>query len=365
MPRNKLLSNLVLLPLSKIYGLVVAVRNQLFERNVLKQTRFDIPVVVVGNIAVGGTGKTPHVEYITSLLRESFNVGVLSRGYRRKTKGFILASRRSTPDDIGDEPYQIFQKYGHDVTVAVCESRVEGINKMREVNGSINMMVLDDAFQHRYVKPAVSVVLTEYSRPVFADALLPYGRLREPASAVNRADIVIVTKCPGNMTPMEYRMFKENLSLFPYQKLFFSRYLYGHLVPVFPEVCKSVPFLEWLTENDSILIVTGIANPRPFVRHIRRFKAKVRLIRFPDHAAYNHAEMEAISRKFDNMNGNKRLVLTTEKDAVKLAHSPYFPHKLKNITYYMPVSVDFVGTQPDEPTFDATLRKLITGSHPY
>lgn len=359
MARNKLLSKLILLPLSKLYGLGVAVRNQLFERNVLRQTEFDIPVIVIGNIAVGGTGKTPHVEYVVNLLRDRYNVGVLSRGYKRKTKGFVHATRRSTPEDIGDEPYQIFQKYGNDVSVAVCEKRVEGIGRLREVNGDINLMVLDDAFQHRYVKPSVSVVLTEYSRPVFTDHLMPYGRLREPASAVSRADMVIVTKCPGGMTPMEYRMFKENLSLFPYQKLFFSRYVYGHLVPVFAENCNSVPYLDWLTENDAILIVTGIANPRPFVRHIRRNKAKVRLIRFNDHVNFSHSDMEAIKRKFDTMNGKHRYVLTTEKDAVKLAHSPYFPHKLKAVTFYMPVSVDFVSPQPDEPTFDDSLRKLI------
>ena len=190
---------------------------------------------------------------------------------------------------------------------------------------------------------------------------MPYGRLREPASAINRADMVIVTKCPANMTPMEYRMFKENLSLFPYQKLFFSRYVYGHLVPVFAENCNHVPYLDWLTDSDAVLIVTGIANPRPFVRHIRRYKAKVRLIRFGDHVNFNHADMEAIKRKFDAMNGKKRFVLTTEKDAVKLAHNPYFPHALKAVTFYMPVSVDFVSQQPEEPTFDASLQKLISG----
>ena len=363
MSRNKLLSKLILLPLSKLYGLGVAVRNQMFERKMLKQEEFDIPVIVVGNIAVGGTGKTPHVEYVVNLLRDRYRIGVISRGYKRRTKGFVHATNRSTPEDIGDEPYQIFQKFGNDVTVAVCEKRVDGINKIREVNKDINLIVLDDAFQHRYVKPSVSVVLTEYNRPVFADHLMPYGRLREPASSVSRADVVVVTKCPSSMTPMEYRMFKENLSLFPYQKLFFSRYLYGHLVPVFPENCAAVPYLDWLTENDSILIVTGIANPRPFVRHIRRYKSKVRLIRFHDHVNYSHSDMEAIRRKLDTMTGKRRFVLTTEKDAVKLSHSPYFPHSLKAVTFYMPVSVDFVAPQLDEPTFDASLQKLISGNH--
>ena len=192
MARNKLLSALLLYPISRLYGLGVAVRNKMFEHGILKQQEFSVPVVVVGNIAMGGTGKTPHVEYIVEELMDKYNIGVLSRGYKRATKGFVLATPQSRPEDIGDESYQIYRKFGPDVTVAVCEKRVEGINRMLEINPSINLIILDDAFQHRYVKPAVSVVLTEYSRPVFKDNLLPYGNLREQRSALNRADIVAV-----------------------------------------------------------------------------------------------------------------------------------------------------------------------------
>ncbi len=360
MARNKLLAKLLLLPLSKIFGCVVAVRNHLFDRGILKQTSFDLPVIVVGNIAVGGTGKTPHVEYVVNLMKERYHLAVLSRGYRRKTKGFILASHRSKPEDIGDEPFQIYQKFGNDVAVAVCEKRVEGINRLREIDPKINMIVLDDAFQHRYVKPSLAVVLTEYSRPAFTDSMLPYGRLREPISAFNRADVVVVTKCPVNMKPMEYRMFKDSLNLFPYQKLFFSRYVYGHLVPVFPEKVNYIPYLDWLTENDAVLIVTGIANPRPFVRHIRRYKAKVRLIRFPDHVNFTHSDIQAIARKFKEMNGERRFIITTEKDAVKLAHNPYFPTALQSLTFCQPVSVDFIYPAPDDVPFDTTMEKMIS-----
>ncbi|MBD5185777.1 MAG: tetraacyldisaccharide 4'-kinase [Bacteroidales bacterium] len=366
MARNVILSKVLLWPLSKLFGLGVAFRNYLFERKLLlKQTEFDIPVIVVGNIAVGGTGKTPHVEYVTSLLRENHHLAVLSRGYRRKTKGFVLASGRSKPDDIGDEPFQIFQKFGSDVRVAVCEKRVEGINKLREIDKDIDIVVLDDAFQHRYVKPKVAIVLTEYSRPAFTDSLMPYGRLREPASAISRADIVVVTKCPVNMKPMEYRIFKESLNLFPYQKLFFSRYVYGHLVPVFPERATSIPYPEWFTEKDSVLIVTGIANPRPFVRHIRRYKAKVRLIRFHDHVNFTAADIDAIRRKFAGLTGSHRYIITTEKDAVKLSHSPYFPPELQNKTFYLPVSVEFVPPVGDEPGFDDALKKSINNTNLY
>lgn len=177
MPRNRLLSALLLYPVSRLYGLGVAVRNKLFEQGILKQQEFSVPVVVVGNIAMGGTGKTPHVEYIVEALMEKYNIGVLSRGYKRSTKGFVLASPQSRPEDIGDESYQIYRKFGPEITVAVCEKRVDGINRMLEINPKINLILLDDAFQHRYVKPSVSIVLTEHNRPVFKDSLLPYGLL--------------------------------------------------------------------------------------------------------------------------------------------------------------------------------------------
>lgn len=358
MARDSLLSKLVLLPMSRLYGMGVWIRNQMFERKLLKSVTPEVPVVVVGNIAAGGTGKTPHAEYILSTLRDRYHVGLLSRGYRRTTKGFVQGGSHSTPADIGDEPYQILHKFGGDVSVAVCEKRAEGIERMREIDPDIDLFVLDDAFQHRYVTPTVAIVLTEYSRPVFSDKLLPYGRLREPVTALNRADIVVVTKCPETMKPMDVRMFKEKLNLFPFQKLFFSRFVYGHLMPVFPDKVSYVPYLDWLTEDDTLLIVSGIANPRPFVRHIRRYRARVNIIRFPDHCAYAATDMAAIQKKFDRMSGKRKYIITTEKDAVKLAFNPYFPHKLKSSAFYLPVSVEFTGDASPE-TFDTTLEKMI------
>lgn len=344
MSRSKFLSALLLLPVSKIYGLVMAVRNRLFESGVLKQHTFDVPVVVIGNIAMGGTGKTPHVEYTVGALRDRFRLGVLSRGYKRATSGFVLATPQSRPEDIGDESYQIYRKFGPDVTVAVCESRVEGISRMLEVNPDINMVILDDAFQHRYVKPTAAVVLTEYNRPVFNDKLLPYGRLREPKSALNRADIVVVTKCPEDMKPMEYRIFKENLNLFPYQLLFFSRYRYGMLVPVFGDTDAPIPALDSLSPADALLVVTGVANPKPFVRHLRTYPARVKLKRFGDHHNFTAADMESIERSFDELQSDRKYIITTEKDAVRLLNNPYFPHRLKQCIFYVPIRVEFINT---------------------
>lgn len=344
MAKNKLLSFLLLYPISKIYGWVVAVRNMMFEKGMLKQEEFDIPVVVVGNITMGGAGKTPHTEYLVNALKRDYKIGVLSRGYKRKTKGFVLATPQSHVDDIGDEPYQIYQKFKSDgVVVAVCEKRGDGIREMRRLHPELNMIVLDDAFQHRYVKPSLSIVLMEYNRPPYEDHLLPFGRLREPMRALKRADVVIVTKCPEDMKPMEARIFKTNLNLFPYQKLLFSSYDYLPLRPVFPD---DIPVgmatqLDYLTADDSILAVTGVANPRPFVRYLRKFAAKVRIKRYADHHHFSHSDMTSILHKFTNMSGNKKILVTTEKDAVRLRNNAYFPAELRAVAYYIPIEVSF------------------------
>ena len=255
--------------MSKLYGLGVGMRNLMFKWHILKQREFPVPVVVVGNIGVGGTGKTPHTEYVIDLLRYKYRIGMLSRGYKRKTKGFVLATRRSSPLDIGDEPYQIYQKFGSDITVAVCEDRCAGIEEMLRLDPKINLIVLDDAFQHRYVKPTVSIVLTEFNNPVFYDRLLPLGRLREPQSSIYRADMVVVTKCPEQLQPLEYRIFKNSLKLFPFQKLFFSRFDYPALRPLFPDYVPTTLHLSWLSSADTIYVLSGIANPKPLVRYLK------------------------------------------------------------------------------------------------
>lgn len=358
MKQNKWISSLLLLPLSKLYGIGVGVRNLMFDWGLLKQKEFDIPIISVGNIAVGGTGKTPHTEYIIELLRYSFHIGVISRGYKRKTRGFILASKHSTPNDIGDEPYQIYKKFGGDINVAVCENRCDGINQLLQINERINLIILDDAFQHRYVKPKVSIVLTEFNRPVFSDKLLPLGRLREPISALNRADVVIVTKCPDNIKPLKFSLLKKDLDLFPFQKLFFSRYEYRHLVPLFPDEATVIPYLDWLTEKDTIYVVSGIDNPRPFVKYLKGFKAKVKLELFPDHHNFTRKDVKKILERYDSFNAHNKYIITTEKDAVRLANNPYFPHQLKSKIFYLPLNVQFM--QHDNSDFEAHLRKLLS-----
>lgn len=329
----------LLTPLSWIYGAVTGVRNWLFDQGVLKETEYEIPIVGVGNITVGGTGKTPHVEHIVRNLASDYRIAVLSRGYKRKTRGFVLANSHSTPELIGDEPFQIYQKFGQSVYVAVCESRRKGIDELLRLFPDLQLIVLDDSFQHRWVKPKLSILLMDYNRPVYEDKLLPLGRLRESKLQVNRADMVIVTKCPEGIQPIDFRIIKKDLNLLTYQKLFFSRYDYGSLCPVFSEEAPYKANLSQLTDQDGVLLLTGIAHPHYFVRHFRRYPFKMKVEQFSDHHDFSRSDVSQITRKFKSVQGARKIIVTTEKDAVRLMHNPYFPQSLKPFTFYLPVTV--------------------------
>ena len=214
-----------LYPVSWIYGAVVTVRNKLFDWGFLRSKSFDVPVICIGNLSVGGTGKTPHTEYLIKLLRNSYHVAVLSRGYKRHSRGYVLATSQSTAHSIGDEPYQMYTKFPS-VTLAVDENRCHGIEQLLAIKEPpIEVVLLDDAFQHRYVKPGLSILLTDYHRLFCDDTLLPAGRLRESVNGKNRAQIVIVTKCPQDIKPIDYNIITKRLNLYPYQQLYFSSFL--------------------------------------------------------------------------------------------------------------------------------------------
>lgn len=332
----------VLKPLSWLYGAASGVRNWLFDHKVLPVEEFDVPVVSVGNLTVGGTGKTPHVEYVVGMLAGAYNIVVLSRGYKRKTRGFVLANPNSTPESIGDEPMQIYLKHGKQARVAVCESRRRGIKEIMKQFPDTELIVLDDAYQHRYVKPRVNVLLMDYSRPVYDDRLLPLGRLRESAHQMQRADMVVVTKCPAGLSPLSYRLISKKLELMPYQSLYFSNFVYGSLTPVFPEDRPYDVDLTQLTARDTVLLLTGIANPRGFVRHFKNYPFKVKVSHFPDHYDFTREDLETLRDKFFSLKGEHKIIVTTEKDAVRIAYNPYFPAVLKPFVFYIPISVRMV-----------------------
>lgn len=328
-----------LTPFSWLYGLGVYVRNKFFDWGILKETSFNIPVVGVGNITVGGTGKTPHVEYILECLRYKRNIAVLSRGYKRKTRGFILASAKSTPDSIGDEPLQIYEKFGGTVKVAVCESRVKGVRELIRQFPKLDLIVLDDSFQHRYIKPKVNIMLMDYAHPVYADNILPLGRMRESVHAVDRADMVITTKCPSNVSALDMRIVSKNLNLMPYQKLFFSTFDYGGLIPVFPDESTDRILIEEIKGEDAVILLTGVANPRPFVNHFRQYPFKKRVLHFPDHHDFKKSDLNEILAKFESLKARRKFIITTEKDAMRICHNPYFPVELRPYIFYIPIGV--------------------------
>ncbi len=334
----------VLTPFSWLYGFGVYVRNKLFDWGILKEVSFSVPVVGVGNITVGGTGKTPHVEYILECLRYKRNIAVLSRGYKRKTRGFIVASAKSTPDSIGDEPLQIYEKFGGTVKVAVCESRVKGVRELIKQFPKIDLIVLDDSFQHRYIKPKVNIMLMDYSHPVYSDNILPLGRMRESSDAKYRADMVITTKCPSDVSALDMRIVSKRLELMPYQKLYFSTFDYGGLIPVFPDDCTERVLLNDLTADDTVILLTGVANPRPFVNHFRSYPFKKKVLHFPDHHDFKKSDLHEIQKKFTAASGNRKVIITTEKDAMRISHNPYFPVELRPLIFYIPIGVRMLDT---------------------
>lgn len=349
-----------LTPASWAYGAAVYLRNKMFDKNILlKSHEFNLPVVSIGNITMGGTGKTPHVEYIISHLLGRYKIAVLSRGYKRNTRGFVLANSKSTPYSIGDEAYQVYQKFGNQIKVAVCEKRVDGIKKLTKLYPDLNLILLDDAFQHRYVKPKVSILLIDYNRPVTEDNLLPLGRLRESIHSLNRADIVIVTKCPEDLQPIKYRILFKELNLLAYQKLFFSRFEYGKLLPVFPDDSPYEVSLFNLTQKDSALLLTGIASPRIFVRHFKNYPFKKKICHFSDHHDFSRADVERIEKEFNKLSGLHKIIITTEKDAVRLSFNPYISEELKKMIFYLPIKVRIDNNLTNENFIDELEREML------
>ena len=345
---------LLLLPFSLIYGIIVTIRNKLFDYNVLPSEEFDIPVISVGNITVGGTGKTPHIEYLIGILKDKYSVATLSRGYKRKTSGFVLADNQSKVQDIGDEPKQIKQKFP-DIEVSVEKRRVEGIKTLmsHKIKKSLNVILLDDAYQHRYVKPGLSILLIDYNRPINKDFILPFGDLREKIHEKKRANIIMLTKCPEHLKPIERRLITKELNLFPYQNLFFTTFRYSNLKPQFngdPE--KEFPDLKGF----SVVLITGIANADLLLQQIRKYTTDITHLKFGDHHKFSKRNIKKIIDTYRKIAGDKKIVLTTEKDAVRLKDSIY-GSKLQNLPLYViPVEVDFLY---DKETFNEQILDYV------
>jgi len=301
----------LLLPFSWLYGLIVRVRNLFFDIGWLKSAAFPVPVVVVGNLSAGGTGKSPFVLQLALQLKERFQVGILSRGYGRSTRGFLLVDDQSTAAQVGDEPLQ-YRRSFPELMVAVCEKRAVGIREMLSRKPDLQMVLLDDAFQHRWVRPSVSILLTDYSRPFYADHLLPAGSLREPVSGAERADVIIMTKCPEDLSAAQRVELTAKLRRYERQKILFSYIRYRELIHRMTGERSDFSSLK----GERVLLVCGIAHPEPLRAFLLRCGAHVDAFVFPDHHAFTAGDGVAIRHRF-RQSGAVRLI-TTRKDAMRM-----------------------------------------------
>ena len=332
-----------LLPFSWIYGSIVRFRNWLFDMGLKKSKSFSIPIISVGNITVGGSGKTPHVEYLIRLLHDKAKIAVLSRGYKRKSHGYVLAEESTTMPEIGDEPFQMHQKFS-DIYVAVDAKRARGIENLQndEATKDVDVVLLDDAFQHRYVKPGINILLVDYHRLIIYDKMLPAGRLREPLSGKNRADIVIITKCPKDLKPMEFRVLTKAMDLYPFQKLYFTSIDYDTPKGVFEEKQIELDKLH----DYHVLLLTGIASPKQMEHDLKPMTKDITNLSFGDHHSFKGKDINRINDAFESM-PEPRIIITTEKDAVRLRETEGLYEKVKSNMYELPIKVSFMLDQQD------------------
>lgn len=300
----------LLFPFSIIYYIITSIRNFCYDRNIFSATKFKIPVIAVGNLSVGGTGKTPQIEYLIRLLKEEYNVAVLSRGYKRKTKGFLKVNNRHSANDVGDEPLQFYQKFHNDISVAVDADRTNGIKQLIH-NEKPDIILLDDAFQHRKVKASTYILLTKWNDLYTDDFLLPTGNLREGKYGSKRADYIIVTKCPKNLSEKQRNRIQQKLKPTKNQRLFFSYIEYDSELKGDTNIELSA------LKNKEITLVTGIANPKPLVNYLKKEGIHFSHIKFPDHHQFKKKDIEKIHQ---NLHKNKapKILLTTEKDYTRL-----------------------------------------------
>ena len=333
---------ILLFPFSILYGSAIHLRNYLFDKNLIKSVSFDLPVISVGNLSSGGTGKSPMVEYLLALLKHRYKLATLSRGYKRKTKGFLLANAATTALETGDEPMQFYQKFP-EVTVAVGEKRILAVPQLLQGRPETEVIILDDAFQHRSIKPGLNILLTNFNNLFTRDFFLPAGNLRDQQSSYKRADIVIVTKCPPDLSEEKKNKIEKEIKPLPRQEIFFTAIEYGNLYHIATNQKKTI------TPNDEVLLICGIADPAPLKNYISQ-KAKInQVMSFPDHHIFSDSDIEQIRTNFANINNERKLIITTEKDAVKLIK---FKEKISEIPLFvLPVKHQFLfeeGTRFDE-----------------
>lgn len=323
----------VLFPLSVLYGFIIWLRNKFYDKNFFRSVSFNFPIICVGNLSVGGTGKTPMVEYLVRLLKDEYKVATMSRGYKRKTKGFAIANESTTALDIGDEPMQFYKKF-NDITVSVAEERLVSIPQLLHDKPGTRVIILDDAFQHRQVKAGLNILLTEYRDLFTRDFILPAGSLRDMKSSYKRAEIIIVTKCKSHLTEEEKNKIIGEINPLSHQKIFFTKIEYGSPYHLFNKQEK------FLSPETNILLVCGIANPKPMKDILNTYAATYDMMRFRDHHIFNMDDLKDIKNQFEQIDTQNKIILTTEKDAVRLKK---FEKELTELPIYaLPVKMNML-----------------------
>jgi len=338
------LLGIILYPFSLLYGFVMVVRNLLFDTGILTSVSFEKAVISVGNLSTGGTGKTPHIEYLIRLFSPDYSLATLSRGYGRESKGFLIGSKKTKVKYIGDEPLQLIRKFDS-IKVAVDENRRRGISNLFAKYEDLKIVLLDDAFQHRWVKPVCSILLTSYSRLYCEDHVIPSGTLREFRSGAKRANIIIVTKTPKIFSPISRRRIIEEISPAAGQSLFFSYISFGEPLPVLDSTQEEIP-----KKLISILLLTGIADHSQLQEHLERTCSNLVIMRYRDHHMYTEADINQISARFKDIPTQKKIIITTEKDMMRLKTTELTPLIRHLPIYYLPISVGFHGN--DKADFD-------------
>ncbi|MEM6963321.1 MAG: tetraacyldisaccharide 4'-kinase [Bacteroidota bacterium] len=347
-------SNLVkilLAPFSLLYGVGVSMRDFFYKKGLLKGVTFDLPIIAVGNLSVGGAGKTPHIEYLIRLLRPYLNVATLSRGYKRKTKGYLAVQVQDNAEKVGDEPLQFKRKYP-DVHVTVAESRTFAIPKILMEKPDVQVVLLDDAFQHRSIQVGKNILLTEYNYPFTDDYLMPSGRLREWRSAYKRADILVVSKCPPQISEEERQFFIQKIKPHPHQEIFFSYYEYFQ-----PYYILNHRYRAKLTEDVDVLLICAIARTDYLVEYLESKVNTVKTLEYEDHRYFSNFDVSFLKTTFDNMESEKKVILTTEKDAMRLQlHFPYLQENRLPI-FAIPVEVKFHFGEGEK--FDEAMKQFL------
>jgi len=346
----------LLAPFAFLYGVAIMLRNKFFDWGWLHSEEFDIPIVCVGNLTVGGTGKTPFSEFLIESLAQRYCVALLSLGYRRRTKGFVEVAVNSSFLKVGDEAKQIKLKFP-DTVVAVCEKRAEGIRRIRELHPEVNLIILDDGFQHRAVEPWVSIILMDYTRPIYHDHLLPWGMLRDPVNQLHRAHFVIVTKCPDDMNALDQRIVIKSLGLFPYQGLWFTQTVSGSVTPLFPDMAS-----EWVSAGAPIIVMAGIAHPAPLIRTLDKEYKVVDTLIFRDHHPYRMRDLRKMERALA-LAPPGTIIVTTEKDAVKLTNRKRIPLSIQRALYFLPIKIVF--RNEGEKSFLPRVEKYVNANQKY